>query len=299
MFKSQATGFNILNPVASNEKIMTKKFILCLKIIFLCYSNVFCQNFASEIANYKASYKFGHQLDSNNKKSLYYEDMAVFIGNKNSVFISLENIEREKIIEKQKKEMLRTNNFTFTSVKKAIESEFFHENSTNIFLVKQRLVEQDYLMKDEVKNITWKILNEQKDILKFKCQKAVANFRGRFYTVWFTKDVPVSNGPWKLFGLPGLIVKAEDLKQEITFELFEFEKVPITENFFIKLPINSIYVKRQEWDKLKNEYDNNPLVFIQQSAESHGLKLNIKVDNAEIQSNRKKKVTNPLELNYN
>jgi len=65
-------------------------------------------------------------------------------------------------------------------------------------------------VKDTARIISWELLNETKNINSFNCQKARGNFRGRTYTVWFTNDIPVSLGPWKLNGLPGLILEAAD-----------------------------------------------------------------------------------------
>ena len=63
----------------------------------------------------------------------------------------------------------------------------------------------------------WAIEKEQKKIGRFNCQKATAKFRGRQYTAWFTMEIPVSYGPWKLHGLPGLILEAYDEAKEIQF----------------------------------------------------------------------------------
>ena len=72
-------------------------------------------------------------------------------------------------------------------------------------------------VKDKARIISWELLNETKNINSFNCQKARGNFRGRIYTVWFTNDIPVSLGPWKLNGLPGLILEATDSLNQFQF----------------------------------------------------------------------------------
>lgn len=41
----------------------------------------------------------------------------------------------------------------------------------------------------------------------YSCQKATTTFRGREFNVYFAKDIPIADGPWKLNGLPGLILE--------------------------------------------------------------------------------------------
>jgi GLPGLI family protein len=72
-------------------------------------------------------------------------------------------------------------------------------------------------VKDTTRIISWELFPETKNINSFKCQKARGNFRGRTYTVWFTNDIPVSMGPWKLNGLPGLILEATDSLNQFQF----------------------------------------------------------------------------------
>lgn len=46
-------------------------------------------------------------------------------------------------------------------------------------------------------------------VLGYECQSASADYHGRRWNVLFTPDIAVSEGPWQLCGLPGLILKAE------------------------------------------------------------------------------------------
>ncbi|HIR32843.1 MAG TPA: GLPGLI family protein, partial [Candidatus Coprenecus merdigallinarum] len=52
----------------------------------------------------------------------------------------------------------------------------------------------------------------------YNCQRATGTFRGREWQVWFTYDIPYNYGPWKLGGLPGLILKAEDSSGTFVWE---------------------------------------------------------------------------------
>lgn len=74
-----------------------------------------------------------------------------------------------------------------------------------------------FLISEELGNISWEIIDEQKQIGDFMCQKAYGRYKGRDYAVWFAPDIPISLGPWKLNGLPGIILEAEDSQKEVWF----------------------------------------------------------------------------------
>lgn len=58
--------------------------------------------------------------------------------------------------------------------------------------------------------VAWNVvLDSVKEVAGYECHMATAKFRGREWHAWFTFDIPLSVGPWKLAGLPGLILKAE------------------------------------------------------------------------------------------
>lgn len=56
----------------------------------------------------------------------------------------------------------------------------------------------------------WKILSDKEKIGEYNTQKATTEFGGRKWIAWFSTDIPFQDGPYKFYGLPGLIVKIED-----------------------------------------------------------------------------------------
>jgi len=71
----------------------------------------------------------------------------------------------------------------------------------------------------------WTITQDTRQIMGMNCQKATARFKGRDYEAWFCTQLPYSNGPWKLGGLPGLIIEVADTKREVVFTMTAFENV--------------------------------------------------------------------------
>ncbi len=56
---------------------------------------------------------------------------------------------------------------------------------------------------------TWEIGDSTATIMGYECISAETEYHGRKWKAWFTPEIPVPFGPWKLHGLPGLILKAE------------------------------------------------------------------------------------------
>lgn len=56
----------------------------------------------------------------------------------------------------------------------------------------------------------WELVTDSvREILGYECVLAETDYHGRHWKAWFTPDVPLAYGPWKLHGLPGLILNAE------------------------------------------------------------------------------------------
>jgi GLPGLI family protein len=71
---------------------------------------------------------------------------------------------------------------------------------------------------DPVGTLKWEITQDTATIFDTSCQKAKVRFRGRDYVAWFAPEIPINDGPWKFFGLPGLIIRINDTAGLISFE---------------------------------------------------------------------------------
>lgn len=82
-----------------------------------------------------------------------------------------------------------------------------------------------YKYSEPLQTPQWKLLEGKKTIAGYECQKATTDFLGRTWEAWFTSDIPVSDGPWKLCGLPGLILEATDADHEFHFTCIEIKNL--------------------------------------------------------------------------
>ncbi|MBR8703955.1 GLPGLI family protein [Porphyromonas levii] len=74
-----------------------------------------------------------------------------------------------------------------------------------------------WIYSEEIETQSWSYLDSISVILGYECYLAECVFRGRRWYAWYTLDIPIPDGPWKLGGLPGLILDAYDSKQHYRF----------------------------------------------------------------------------------
>lgn len=78
------------------------------------------------------------------------------------------------------------------------------------FYFREHFLGEDLIVKEDMLKWNWEITEDTKMLGNFLCIKAITKFRGRTYEAWFTNNVPVSFGPWKFHGLPGLILEVRE-----------------------------------------------------------------------------------------
>ena len=85
------------------------------------------------------------------------------------------------------------------------------------------LLGDDVIYNEPMVKKDWNLEPGDTTIVGYKCKKATCNFRGRKWIAWYTLDIPISEGPWKIDGLPGMILKAIDSLNQFSFECFQIK----------------------------------------------------------------------------
>lgn len=104
------------------------------------------------------------------------------------------------------------------------DSEIF-QNMPKGKITENGIIGIDYYVYSEPKSkIKWTLHTDTLTVMKTLCNKATTEFGGRVWTAWYAPSIPVSYGPWKLSGLPGLILKAEEDSGMHTFEAYSLRQ---------------------------------------------------------------------------
>ncbi|MBD3905071.1 GLPGLI family protein [Chryseobacterium sp. Ch-15] len=150
-------------------------------------------------------------------------------------------------------------------------------------------------------NFDWKILPDKNKIFNFDVQKAILNYGGRNWTAWFTTEIPIQDGPYVFHGLPGLIVKISDDKNDYSILLTEIQNA----NGEIYYRTKGTELTWEQFIKMAENHYSDPLARIKSTNipfkkdDGHGgmVSVNMKQESDRMKT-RIKENNNPIELNH-
>ena len=142
-------------------------------------------------------------------------------------------------------------------------NEFFFDQTvwqnqpTNKMSVYSVIPPDRYTYTENSHSVQWTLTEDTDTVCGYICHKATGAYGGRMWTAWYAQDIPVPFGPWKLCGLPGLVMQATDADGIHSFEAIAFRK-GITD---IPAPNtkNCIKTTRDKFVKMKNNFEKNPM----------------------------------------
>ena len=165
-------------------------------------------------------YKFTHVRDTTNRDHPYTENMALYIGRNSSAYRSYDNVLEQAEFKKQMQIAMANSpdgHVQLNRNRRGSGAEYYEFPNEKKLARKEPLVMETYLVEDAMPAIEWKISGDTATYSGLHCQKATGHFKGRDYTAWFCPDMPLHVGPWKLNGLPCVIVEAYDTKKDVHF----------------------------------------------------------------------------------
>ncbi|MEA1850126.1 MULTISPECIES: GLPGLI family protein [Chryseobacterium] len=208
-------------------------------------------------------YQVTMKPDASDKNDIKTENAYLDISPEKSVFYSENRIKRDSVIQAamQSGGARGFNRDQMQSLRSIINYSIEKDKKSQKMIFKDR-IGRDVYTYEEDRPISWKIFPETTKIGEYKVQKAETDFGGRKWTAWFTTDLPYQDGPYKFGGLPGLIVKVEDDKDEYSFDLMKNYKIadfPTLNQFG-----NTIKVKRSDYVKQQKKFMEDPMSFMSQ-----------------------------------
>lgn len=124
-------------------------------------------------------------------------------------------------------------------------SDLYKDYRKNEIRVRDNILSQQIWYDDELKPQDWEIVDDTMTISGYPSQKAKCHWRGRDWEAWFAPEIPISEGPWKFYGLPGLITKLHDTQKHYSFELIGFQETKEAIN--TKMPKDAQKMDRKEF----------------------------------------------------
>ncbi|MFT3826592.1 MAG: GLPGLI family protein [Chitinophagaceae bacterium] len=219
------------------------------------------------------TYEFIHVSDTNNRATPVREEMFLCLGENSTKYLSyIIESNRQKARKAAESAAASSSAVRSVSVVGAPMAVVYGPGYTQEILfqhTKENKLNKvatygmsSYLIETPLPKIDWKITKETREIGNFKCQKATGNYAGRTYTAWFAPDLPFKNGPWKLSGLPGLILEATDSKNEVLFLFKEISKDTTGQDTGINTE-RLITTSEKAFERAKETWINDPVGVMQ------------------------------------
>lgn len=216
-------------------------------------------------------YEYKFIADSNNKEDIKKELMLLDIDQKGSNYYSRDKFVADSTSMAEVQKQIKGGGGNINISRRDNQGQVgykvtksYPDFKTYLFT---RISMDQYKVKEDQKP-EWKILPEKQKIGEYNAQKATTTYGGRDWIACFSTDIPFQDGPYKFYGLPGLIVKLEDTTGSHVMTLIGNKKMaaPIVSED-MEIPGNvrimglggkELEISKSQYKKLWKDYVNDP-----------------------------------------
>ncbi len=266
------------------------KYLFVVIFFILCFHFSYAQVLDTLII--QVQYKYDKVKDSSKLDQKTTDLMRLDIGQRGSTFYSYNTFRVDSLIKLDMDNNISSaamlaNRGKYGRVGEAYK--LFKNYPLGKITITDKLVTDDFKYIDNLEVPKWTLVEDYDSIMHYSVQKATADFRGRSYVAWFTQDLPISDGPWKFSGLPGLILKVYDTENQFEFEAIDVENME-NKNQQIVLDESKAYIvtTKNKFDSLNEKFQKDPVGYINNHT-------SVKVTRKDGSDDRKERAYNPIE----
>ena len=213
-------------------------------------------------------YEYKFKIDSLNREKVTVENMILETKSEGSRFVSQKKIVEDSILTASLKQMnggggspIDLTHIQQPSVRSEVTKKYPSYETVFKTIPGSTLLAVTMSKKPE-----WKIASEKSEVLGYKVQKATTKFAGREWIAWFAPELPIQDGPHQFYGLPGLIVKIEDSKNDHAFVLIGTKKISSEESEKkSRMAGREIALDEEKFKKYWQDYKKDPVKDMRQT----------------------------------
>lgn len=247
-------------------------------------------------STYRIMYELDYTSDSTHPDRHKKENMVLFSNAEGSVFMSFNKFKTDSLLFAYSKINKMASSAELILYQTPIRYYIYKRYNSDTIQTIDNIAMQAFTYA-QPKNISWQIYSDSSmNINGITCQKAECNFGGRHWTVWFAPSIPISDGPYKFSGLPGLILRANDNNNYYKFSIMSFitqhEEIPKDQSILSKVEATS----KQKFLEKHHQYAQDPMPFMMNNNSSGGGKIIFKDKEGAIRMGKAmQKVDTPIE----
>lgn len=145
---------------------------------------------------------------------------------------------------------------SFTPPKSSFASIVIKDFNKNEFWVQEKIQFKNYKTPIDFPVEKWKLMEGEEQMFGYVCRRAQILFGGRTWIAYYTLEIPIPDGPYKFYGLPGLILSIKSSDGDYAFTLKSLQRVDNAGKLEVA-PATSL--SPAQFTKLEEKYMKDPL----------------------------------------
>lgn len=233
---------------------MRTAFLFCLAY-FVITTTVKSQ----EKALAKVHYQFTHVNDTTQRDRPMKDEVVLFLGKNSSYYRSFTEDKIKESLHAQRQAPNYDNHLVIEFSSTPIKNFYFYRYGDTAITDLESIASGFDLYYTQIafELPEWTLLDDTQEIGGYQCQLATTDYKGRQYFAWFTTELPFQAGPWKLHGLPGLVLSAYDQQKEIVFSYMGFELLEPHTAYEVAIPFYALKATKAQINKQRKVFEED------------------------------------------